>query len=201
MPSKSPYLLMLLVSVGFATLTGCVQRRILIRSNPPGALVKIDDYEIGTTPVATSFLYYGTRKIEISKSGFETLTVLQPIPSPWYQKPGVDFFSENVVPHEIRDVRALNYQLQPAVSVPTDQLIDRGQQLRDYGQAVPFTPQVVPTQTVPVGPTIIKPGPSVPAPQPQPFELPAPQPYPQPYPQPLANPPTGPRPHDNRLPF
>src|SRR5262245_3745792 len=42
--------------------TGCVQRRLTIRSNPPGALAYVDDYQIGTTPVSTDFVYYGTRK-------------------------------------------------------------------------------------------------------------------------------------------
>ena len=40
---------------------GCVQRRMTIRSNPPGALVYVDDYQVGTTPVSTDFGYYGTR--------------------------------------------------------------------------------------------------------------------------------------------
>ncbi|MEI6037860.1 MAG: PEGA domain-containing protein, partial [Planctomycetota bacterium] len=39
--------------------TGCVQRRMTIRSNPPGALVYVDDYQIGATPVSTDFIYYG----------------------------------------------------------------------------------------------------------------------------------------------
>ena len=54
-----------------------MQRRLTIRSNPPGALVYVDDYQIGTTPVSTDFVYYGTRKVRLVKSGHETLTVLQ----------------------------------------------------------------------------------------------------------------------------
>ena len=64
---------------------GCVQRRMTIRTNPPGALVYIDNYEIGTTPVSTDFIYYGKRQIRIEKPGYETLTVEQPIPAPWFQ--------------------------------------------------------------------------------------------------------------------
>ena len=81
-----------------ASQLGCVQRRLTIRSNPPGALVYVDDYQIGTTPVSTDFVYYGTRKIRLVLSGYETLTVLQPIPTPWYEFPGLDFVSENLVP-------------------------------------------------------------------------------------------------------
>ena len=94
--------------------TGCVQRRLTIRSNPPGALVYVDDYQIGTTPVSTDFVYYGTRKIRLVLSGYETLTVLQPIPTPWYEYPGLDFVSENLVPGEIRDERVVDYPAQAA---------------------------------------------------------------------------------------
>ena len=56
-----------------------------VRSNPPGALVYVDDYQIGTTPVSTDFVYYGTRKIRLIKDGYDTLTVQQPFPVPWYE--------------------------------------------------------------------------------------------------------------------
>jgi hypothetical protein len=119
--------------------TGCVQRRLTIRSNPPGALVYVDDYQIGTTPVSTDFVYYGTRKIRLSLSGYETLTVMQPLPTPWYEYPGLDFFSENVVPGEIRDERVVEFQLQPQVIVPSPQLRDRAENLR-HSAIAPRTP-------------------------------------------------------------
>lgn len=120
----------LLVLAALGLSTGCVQRRLTIRTNPPGALVYVDDYPIGTTPVSTDFIYYGTRKVRIVKSGYETLTVMQPIPTPWYQYPGLDFVSENLVPGEIRDERVVEYQLQPQIVVPSVQLLDRGENLR-----------------------------------------------------------------------
>lgn len=113
-----------------ACLPGCVQRRMTIRSNPPGALVYIDDNEIGTTPISTDFVYYGTRKIRLVKDGYETLTVLQPVRAPWYQIPPLDFFSENLVPGEIRDRRTLTYQLHPQMVTPPDQLLERAEGLR-----------------------------------------------------------------------
>ena len=87
--------------------TGCVQRRLTVRSNPPGALVYVDNHEIGTTPVSTDFIYYGTRQIRLVKDGYETITLLQPVSAPWYQYFPIDFFAENVVPGEIRDERCL----------------------------------------------------------------------------------------------
>jgi hypothetical protein len=113
-------------------LTGCVQRRMTIRSNPAGALVYVDDQPtpIGTTPVSHDFIYYGTRKIRLVKDGFETLTVMQPIHTPWYEYIGLDFVSENLVPGQIRDQRILEFQLKPQAVIPPEQLVARAEELR-----------------------------------------------------------------------
>jgi hypothetical protein len=121
-------------------LSGCVRRRMTIRTNPANAVVYVDDYEIGTTPVSVNFVHYGTRKIRIVKDGYETLTVEQPIPAPWYQIPPIDFVAETMVPKEIRDHRTLNYQLVPQREVPADELRARAEDLR----ARAATPGVVP---------------------------------------------------------
>ena len=77
-------------------LSGCVRRRMTIRSSPPGATVYVDNYELGPTPRSINFTHYGTRQIRLVKDGYETLTLLQPVPAPWYQLPVLDFFSENL---------------------------------------------------------------------------------------------------------
>jgi hypothetical protein len=134
-----------------ALLPGCVRRRMTVRSNPPGALVFVDDQEIGTTPVSTGFTYYGTRKIQLLKDGFETLTVKQTFYPPWYQFTPLDFISENLWPHEVRDEHNLDFQLQPQPVVPSEKLVERAESLRGsvrQGYAVPLpnatsTPQPV----------------------------------------------------------
>jgi hypothetical protein len=143
-------LCVLLVVLVCAATQGCVQRRLTIRSNPPGALVYVDDYAIGTTPVSTDFVYYGNRKVRLVKSGYETLTVIQPIPAPWYEYPGIDFVSENLVPREIRDERVVEYQLQPQMIVPSQQLLGRAENLR-HGAGVPQMPLPPPPEVRPNG--------------------------------------------------
>ena len=101
-----------------------------IRSNPPGALAYVDDYEIGITPITTPFIYYGDRKIRLVKDGYETLTEIRPVPQPWYEIPPLDFVSENLLPGKLRDQRTLDFQLQPQAVVPTDQLLGRAEALR-----------------------------------------------------------------------
>ena len=68
------------------------------------------------------------------KPGYETLTVNQPIPTPWYQIPPIDFISENLVATKIRDNRTVTYDLAPQVIVPTQELVDRANQLRQETQ-------------------------------------------------------------------
>jgi hypothetical protein len=146
---------------GVALLPGCVRRRLLIRSNPPGAMVYVDNQPIGTTPCATSFTYYGTREIRLVKPGYETLTVNQPIPAPWYQIPPVDFISENLLPNEIQDFRTVSWNLSPQLIKPADQLIAAGEQLRAATQQGAVTPAdaVLPWATpLTAPPTIATPG-------------------------------------------
>jgi hypothetical protein len=145
-----------------------------IRSNPPGALVYVDDYHVGTTPVSTNFTYYGTRKIRLVKDGYETLTVMQPIATPWYEIPPLDFFTENLLPGELRDRRTLSYQLRPQTVVRTEQLLGRAEQLRARGQmpvalAPPAFSSPIPDRGSPS--FVSPPGPleSIPPPQAQPL--------------------------------
>ncbi|MCC7476293.1 MAG: PEGA domain-containing protein [Pirellulales bacterium] len=128
---------------------GCVRRRLNVRTNPPGALVYVDNQQIGTTPCSVDFTYYGTREIRLIKPGYETLTVNQPIPTPWYEFPPLDFVSETLVPNKIRDNRTVTYDLAPQVIVPPQQLVDRANQLRQDALQSPVTPAAA---TMPIGP-------------------------------------------------
>jgi hypothetical protein len=146
--------------------SGCVRRRLNVRSNPPGALVYVDNQQIGTTPCSVDFTYYGTREIRLIKPGYETLTVNQPIPTPWYQYPPLDFVSENLVATKIRDNRTVTYDLAPQVIVPTQQLVDRANQLRQETQQSAVVPAAatIPVEAAPVivpGPTPVAPPPTV----------------------------------------
>ncbi len=109
---------------------GCVQRRILIRSNPEGALVTVDRQPIGHTPVAFPFTYYGTRIIELEKDGYQSVQVKHRFRPPWYQIPPLDFIADNFWPREIRDDRLLEFPMKPLETVNEGQLLDRANQLR-----------------------------------------------------------------------
>jgi hypothetical protein len=119
------------------SLSGCVSRRLVIRSEPPGALVEIEGERIGFTPVAVDFTYYATREIRLSKVGYEPLTIQQPVPPPWYQVPPLDFFSDNFLPRHVTDRHDFTYRLVPRRIVSEDELLDRANAIRSRSQLGP----------------------------------------------------------------
>src|SRR5437016_11950285 len=120
--------------------TGCVRRRLTVRTNPPGAQVFVDDQEIGTTPCSAAFVYYGTRKNTLMKDGYRTETIFQKIPPPWYEISPLDFVVENFYPLEQRDERIVDVQLVPEELMPQQKLVGRAQMLRDNARAGIVTP-------------------------------------------------------------
>lgn len=122
--------LLLLVTILACTTTGCVSRRLTVRSNPPGALVELDGERIGFTPVSVDFTYYATRELRLSKVGYETLTVEQPLRPPWYQVPPLDFVSDNFLLHQVTDRHDVTYSLQRQRANTTVPLIDRANTVR-----------------------------------------------------------------------
>jgi hypothetical protein len=183
-PPRSPHPLgRLTVAACLALLcvlaTGCVRRRLTIRSNPPGAQVFVDNQEIGTTPCSASFVYYGTRSITVMKNGYRTEKIFQRINPPWYEISPLDFVSENMMPLETRDERIVDVQLVPEEIVPQQKLVERAQSLRDSartGAVIPLSAEVVnsPASTpAPLG----LPGHGLPGGQPLPYQpLPSPSP-------------------------
>jgi hypothetical protein len=119
---------MLLVVTTIAS--GCVQRRMIVRSQPEGALVTIDNQPVGHTPVPVPFVYYGTREIQLEKEGFKTVKVKERIRPPWYEKVPFSFFSNNFAFREIRDERLLDFELEPRSQVEENLLLDRANDLR-----------------------------------------------------------------------
>ncbi len=123
---------------------GCVTRRLIVRSDPPGALVYVDNYEVGRTPVGVNFLYYGVRQVRLVLDGHETLTEYVWLRPPWYEVAPAEFVAENFVPLDIQDRREVFYKLRPRAEAATGPLIQRGEQLRGMATGtVPPPPQSV----------------------------------------------------------
>lgn len=112
-------------------LVGCVQRTITVTSEPEGALVFLNDEEVGRTPVTVPFTYYGTYDVRLERDGYQPLWVMQKAKAPWWEAPPIDLAAE-AVPNGKAELH-WHYDLQPQTSPEqTDPslLIDHAQQLR-----------------------------------------------------------------------
>jgi len=104
------------------------------------------DQPIGAGPVDKTFTYYGKYRFRIAKDGYETLVFEQRVRAPWYEFPGLDFVSENLIPWTIRDVRVFYPVMQPALVRSPEQLLLEAQSLQAYGKTigVPLPPDLNP---------------------------------------------------------
>jgi hypothetical protein len=135
--------------------TGCVERRFVITVDPPGAVVYCNGENVGVAGVAPSggvdkyFVYYGKYRFQIVKDGYVTLTTEELIATPWYEFPPLDFFSENLYPFRVSDVRRLHFHLEKATKENSAELLQRSIPLMQKNNQIvsPNAPQGQPGAT------------------------------------------------------
>jgi len=110
---------------------GCVERKLSITSQPDGALVFLNDKEVGRTPIETDFVWYGTYDVQVRADGHKTLNQPTKLIAPWWQWPPFDLFAE-MMPWHPTDRRTMHFAMQPAEPDDTapEVLIDRAEALR-----------------------------------------------------------------------
>ena len=107
-----------------------MRRTITITTDPPGALVFLNDQEIGRSQVSTDFLWYGDYDVTIRKEGYATLKTNWMIEPPWYQYILIDFAAEVLWPGRIHDAHSRHFQLVAAVLPETEELAQRALETR-----------------------------------------------------------------------
>lgn len=107
------------------SLAGCVERRLWVRTDPPGAMVRINGADVGRAPVSWRFDHYGTVLVEAELDGHEPVQQAFKLRTPWYQVPVVDFFADVLWPGKIKDDHELALRLEPA-RPPTPAEIEAG---------------------------------------------------------------------------
>jgi len=78
------------------SLFGCVKRTISITSQPKGALVWVNEREVGRTPVDFEFLYYGEYDVRLEKDGHEPIMTSKWADQPIWDVPVIDLVVEMV---------------------------------------------------------------------------------------------------------
>ena len=111
-------------------LGGCVERQLTINTEPQGAMIVLNDEEIGTSPVTVSFEWYGDYNVRASKEGFETLKTHRDLEGPWYDGFPFDFFTL-LNPERTVDSYEWTFELSPKQEPNREELIRKAQVLKD----------------------------------------------------------------------
>jgi len=113
------------------------QRTLTIESDPPGAILRIDDRVVGTTPYTEPFSDYGTRRFTLYKPGYHSLSKVELVQAPWYATFPIDIFSEIVFPFGWKDPHVYKLHLEAVKGEVTrpdlTQVLERAQALRLAG--------------------------------------------------------------------
>lgn len=112
-------------------LGGCVERKLTINTEPAGAIVMLNDEEVGLSPVIVSFEWYGDYNVRISKEGFETLKTHRKLKAPWYDAFPFDFFAQLVTPKRIVNSYEWTFELSPRKEIPREELIKDAEELKE----------------------------------------------------------------------
>lgn len=126
---KLLYLIIAGLTVGVLA-SGCVERKLTIITQPQGALVVLNDEEIGESPVTVNFDWYGCYSVRLSKEGFETLNTPQDLKGPWYDSFPFDFFAQIVYPGRIVNSYEWTFELSPRQPVSPQELIQNAEELK-----------------------------------------------------------------------
>ncbi len=116
------YSIILLIALSLAAV-GCVERKITVTTEPAGAVVWLNDEEIGATPITTHFTWYGDYDVVMRREGYETLHTSRETPTPVWQWPGLDLFFECFWPFELVDEHNWHFDLTPATPGDAEALI------------------------------------------------------------------------------
>ena len=125
-------------------LFGCVEQTMSIDSDPPGALVYLNDQEVGRTPLKTDFTWYGDYDVQLRLDGYETLKTHHKVIAPAWNWVPFDLIA-NLLPFNFRDERQMSFTLRP-LDPATDEpagLLSRASELRGQLESSQFTRQPV----------------------------------------------------------
>jgi hypothetical protein len=120
---KLPALKLIIPCILLCFCCGCVERKITVLTEPPGALVALNDEDIGISPVTVGFEWYGDYSVRITKEGFKTLNTHKDLKRPLKDRVGFDLLDDTF--HTRIDEYTWTFKLEPYQQPQKDQLIDQ----------------------------------------------------------------------------
>ena len=129
----------LLLIVGVIALGGCVERKLTVRSDPPGAMVYLDEQLKGYTPVTFKFHFYGHRTFRLNKRGYRTYEEVRHVEAPWWQWPVISIFAD-LQPFALTNAQEVDVTMEPHTDVPHEVILDRAKVMKTRLGEKPETP-------------------------------------------------------------
>ncbi len=121
---------LVVILIGGIFVSGCVERKLTINTRPQGAIVVLNDEEIGTSPVTVGFNWYGDYNVRLQKEGFQTLKTHRMLKGPWYDKFPFDFFAGLLTPKRIVDTYEWTFELKELRLLSREELIKNAEKLK-----------------------------------------------------------------------
>lgn len=121
---------LVVILIGAIFVSGCVERRLTINTEPQGAVVVLNDEEIGTSPVTVGFNWYGDYNVRIQKQGYQTLKTHRELKGPWYDKFPFDFFAGVLSSKQILDKYEWTFEMQELELLSREELIKNAEKLK-----------------------------------------------------------------------
>jgi len=125
---------LILLFAGFSSVllfSGCVERKLTINTEPQGAIVALNDEEIGISPVTIEFNWYGDYNIRIEKQGYETLNTHRKLKGPLHDRFPFDFFAEVLWPGRIIDEYEWSFRLTAYEPIDRDELLRASEVMKE----------------------------------------------------------------------
>lgn len=107
--------------------TGCIERTIHVTSEPPGAMVWVNDVEVGRTPVDVEYEWEGAYDVRLMLEGYEGVWEKRIVKGEAHDLPGLDLLA-TVAPARFRSEARWHFELRRADD-DVDRLMERGREM------------------------------------------------------------------------
>ncbi|MFN0010730.1 MAG: PEGA domain-containing protein [Phycisphaerales bacterium] len=139
-----PVALRVILVLSLAALGACgrQERTISVTSEPPGAMVWVNDVQLGRTPCESDFTFFGTYDVRLTLDGYEPIATSAEADAPFHEQPGIDLVAA-ALPGTRRTRIEWHYVLTPAAeaggdaNIAEDALMGRAKALRERAIASP----------------------------------------------------------------
>lgn len=109
--------IVIILLAGITSLCGCVERMLIVRTDPPGGTVVVNGQELGPAPARLNFETYGTFEVIVSYPNMERKRTAVPVAAPWFEQFPIDLFTELVWPWTLRDEHDVTIALESAENI------------------------------------------------------------------------------------